>query len=105
MQLHADRLSGKVRAVPTRSTDTAAGAARMHETRIYMAHRSEDGDPQKCWWLTRPEVDHDPEFPRASALFTEGTRRIGSSRSIGPANHKNTAPLQQHQRQCQLDAG
>ena len=72
VQVHVDRLSGKVHAVPTRATDTTAYAARIV---LKMALRSGDGIPDVL------VVDHDPTF--TSALF-------GSSLIIGLAYHKNT---------------
>ena len=79
VQVHVDHLSGKVHAVPTRSTDTAADAAQII---LEMALRSGDGIPDVL------VVDHDPKF--TSTLFREFTRRIGSSLIIGSAYHKNT---------------
>ena len=79
VQVHVDYLSGKVHAVPTRSTDTAADAARII---LDMALRSGDGIPDVL------VVDHDPKF--TSNLFREFTRRIGSSLLVGSAYHKNT---------------
>jgi hypothetical protein len=79
VQVHVDHLSGKVHAVPTRTTDTAADAARII---LEMALRSGDGVPDVL------VVDHDPKF--TSTLFKEFTRRIGSSLLIGSAYHKNT---------------
>ena len=79
VQVHVDYLSGKVHAVPTRSTDTAADAARII---LDMALRSGDGIPDVL------VVDHDPKF--TSTLFREFTRRIGSSLIVGSAYHKNT---------------
>ncbi len=72
------QVSGKVHAVPTRSTDTAADAARF----ILETLRSGDGVPDVLI------VDHDPKF--TSALLREFTRRIGSSLLVGSAYHKNT---------------
>jgi hypothetical protein len=79
VQVHVDHLSGKVHAVPTRATDTAADAAQII---LEMALRSGDGVPDVL------VVDHDPKF--TSKLFQEFTRRIGSSLLIGSAYHKNT---------------
>ena len=79
VQVHVDHLSGKVHAVPTRATDTAADAAQII---LEMALRSGDGVPDVL------VVDHDPKF--TSKLFKEFTRRIGSSLLIGSAYHKNT---------------
>jgi len=79
VQVHVDYLSGKVHAVPVRSTDNAADAARII---LDMALRSGDGIPDVL------VVDHDPKF--TSTLFQEFTRRIGSSLIVGSAYHKNT---------------
>ena len=79
VQVHVDFLSGKVHAVPTRSTDSAADAAAII---LEMALRSGDGIPDTL------VVDHDPKF--TSNLFREFTRRIGSSLLVGSAYHKNT---------------
>jgi hypothetical protein len=79
VQVHVDHLSGKVHAVPTRSTDTAADAARII---LEMALRSGDGVPDVLM------VDHDPKF--TSALFREFTRRLGSSLLVCSAYHKKT---------------
>ena len=79
VQVHVDYLSGKVYAVPCRSTDTAADAAKHI---LDMALRSGDGIPDVL------VVDHDPKF--TSNLFREFTRRIGSSLLVGSAFHKNT---------------
>ena len=79
VQVHVDHLSGKVHAVPTRATDTAADAAQII---LEMALRSGDGVPDVL------VVDHDPKF--TSTLFREFTRRLGSSLLIGSAYHKNT---------------
>ena len=79
VQVHVDHLSGKVHAVPTRATDTAADAARII---LEMALRSGDGVPDVL------VVDHDPKF--TSKLFKEFTRSIGSSLLVGSAYHKNT---------------
>ena len=79
MQVHVDFLSGKVHAVPTRSTDSAADAAAII---LEMTLRSGDGIPDTL------VVDHDPKF--TSNLFREFTRRIGSSLLVGSAYHKNT---------------
>ena len=52
VQVHVDHLSGKIHAVPTRATDTAAGAARIVLT---MALRSGYGIPDACWlWTATP---------------------------------------------------
>jgi hypothetical protein len=67
VRVHVDHLSGKVHAVPTRATDTAADAAQII---LKMALRLGDGVPDVL-------VDHDPKF--TSKLFQEFTRRIGPS--------------------------
>ena len=54
VQVHVDFLSGKVHAVPTKSTDTAADAAKII---LEMALRSGDGIPDVL------VVDHDPKSP------------------------------------------
>ena len=79
VQVHVDHFSGKVHAVPTRSTDTAADAAKIL---LEMVLRSGDGVPDAL------VVDHDPKF--TSKLFREFTRRLGSSLLVGSAYHKNT---------------
>ncbi len=79
VQVHVDHLSGKVHAVPTCATDTAADAARII---LEMALRSGDGVPDVL------VLDHDPKV--ASKLFREFTRSIGSSLLVGSAYHKNT---------------
>ncbi len=79
VQVHVDHLSGKVHAVPTRATDTAADAARII---LEMALCSGDGVPDVL------VVDHDPKF--TSKLFKEFTRSIGSSLLVGSAYHKIT---------------
>jgi hypothetical protein len=70
VQVHVDHLSGKVHAVPTRATDTAADAAQII---LEMALRLGDGVPDVRVLV----VDHDPKF--TSKLFQEFTRRIGPS--------------------------
>ncbi len=79
VQVPVDHLSGKVHAIPTRSTDTAADAARII---LEMALRSGDGVPDVL------VVDHDPKF--TSALFREFTQILCSSLLVGSAYHKNT---------------
>jgi hypothetical protein len=79
IQVQVDLLSGKVYAVPTRSTDTAAQAAQVI---LDMVLRSGDGVPDVL------VVDHDPKF--TSAVFQEFTRRLGSNLVVGSAFHKNT---------------
>jgi hypothetical protein len=76
VQAHVDHLSGtgKVHAVPTRATDTAADAARIVLTSRLRCPSA---------WATAfaQVVDHDPKF--TVTLFKEFTRRIGSSLLIG----------------------
>ena len=79
VQVHVDFLSGKVHAVPTRATDSAADAAQIL---LEMALRSGDGIPDVL------VVDHDPKF--ASSLFRKLTKRLGSRLIMGSAYHKNT---------------
>ena len=79
VQVHVDHFSGKVHAVPTRSTDTAADAARIL---LDMVLRFGDGVPDAL------VVDHDPKF--TSKVFREFTRSLGSSLLVGSAYHKNT---------------
>jgi hypothetical protein len=87
VQVHVDHLSGKVHAVPTRTPDTAADAARII---LEMALRSGDGVPDVL------VVDHDPKF--TSTLFKEFTRRIGSSLLIQGVYPGLGVP-QEHERQ------
>ncbi len=77
--VHVDYLSGKVYALPCRSTYTAADAAKHI---LDMTFRSGDGIPDVL------VVDHDLKF--TSNLFREFTRHIGSSLIVGSAFHKNT---------------
>jgi transposase InsO family protein len=79
VQVHVDHLSGKVHAVPTRSTDTAADAARII---LEMALRSGGGVSDVL------VVDHVPKF--TSALFRGIKQRLGSSLLVNSAYHKNT---------------
>ena len=68
VQVHVDYLSGKVHAVPTRSTNTAADTAKII---LDMALRSGDGVPDIF------VMDHC--LKNTSSLFGEFARRIGSS--------------------------
>ncbi len=72
VQVHFDYLSGKVHAVLTRSTHTAADAAQIIPK---MNLRSDDGVPDLL------VVDHDPKIK--NKLFWECTRTIGSSLLVG----------------------
>ena len=79
IQNHVDLLSGKVHAVPTRSTATAAEAAEIIRD---MCLRSGDGFPDVL------VVDHDPKF--TSDVFRAFVRSMGSCLIVGSAYHKNT---------------
>ena len=79
IQNHVDLLSGKVHAVPTRSTATAADAAAIIRD---MCLRSGDGFPDVL------VVDHDSKF--TSALFRSFVKGWGSCLIVGSAYHKNT---------------
>ena len=79
IQNHVDLLSGKVHAVPTRSTATAADAAAII---CDMCLRSGDGFPDVL------VVDHDSKF--TSALFRSFVKGWGSGLIVGSAYHKNT---------------
>ncbi len=81
VQVHVDYLSGKIHAVPTKSTDTAADTAQIT---LNMALRSGDGVLDVL--VTR--VDQDPKF--TSKLLREFKRCIGSSHLVGSAYHKIT---------------
>jgi hypothetical protein len=81
--VHVDRLWGKVHAVPTRATNTAADAARIH---VEMALCCVVTVSLTSWWTV--VVDHDPKLTRASTLFRESTRSICSSLPVG--HHRNT---------------
>ena len=74
-----DLLSGKVHAVPTRATATAADAAEIIRD---MCLRSGDGFPDVL------VVDHDPKF--TSDVFRAFAKGMGSCLIIGSAYHKNT---------------
>ena len=79
IQNHVDLLSGKVHAVPTRATATAADAAAILRD---MCLRSGDGFPDVL------VVDHDAKF--TSEVFRAFVRGMGSSLIVGSAYHKNT---------------
>ena len=79
IQNHVDLLSGKVHAVPTRATATAADAAEIIRD---MCLRSGDGFPDVL------VVDHDPKF--TSEVFRAFVKSMGSSLIVGSAYHKNT---------------
>ena len=79
IQNHVDLLSGKVHAVPTRSTATAADAATIIRD---MCLRSGDGFPDVL------VVDHDSKF--TSEVFRAFVKSIGSCLIVGSAYHKNT---------------
>ncbi len=74
VQVHVDHLSGKVHAVPTRATDTAADAAQII---LKMVLRSGDGVPDVL------VVDHWHDHKFTSTLLREFTRGLGSSLLIG----------------------
>ena len=79
IQNHVDLLSGKVHAVPTRTTATAADAAEIIRD---MCLRSGAGFPDVL------VVDHDAKF--TSAVFRAFVKSMGSSLIVGSAYHKNT---------------
>jgi hypothetical protein len=79
IQNHVDLLSGKVHAVPTRATATAADAAEIIRD---MCLRSGDGFPDVL------VVDHDPKF--TSEVFRAFVKSMGSCLIVGSAYHKNT---------------
>ena len=79
IQNHVDLLSGKVHAVPTRSTATAADAAAIIRD---MCLRSGDGFPDVL------VVDHDSKF--TSEVFRAFVKGWGSCLIVGSAYHKNT---------------
>jgi hypothetical protein len=79
IQNHVDLLSGKVHAVPTRATATAADAADIIRD---MCLRSGDGFPDVL------VVDHDPKF--TSDVFRAFVKGMGSCLIVGSAYHKNT---------------
>ena len=78
IQNNADLLLGKVHAVPTRSTATAADAAAIIRD---MCLRSGADFPDVLG------VDHDPKF--MSAVFQAFVKSMGSSLIVGSAYHKN----------------
>ena len=79
IQNHVDLLSGKVHAVATRATATAADAAEIIRD---MCLRSGAGFPDVLI------VDHDPKF--TSDVFRAFVRSMGSCLIVGSAYHKNT---------------
>ena len=79
IQNHVDLLSGKVHAVPTRATATAADAAAIIRD---MCLRSGAGFPDVL------VVDHDPKF--TSEVFRAFVKSMGSCLIVGSAYHKNT---------------
>ena len=79
IQNHVDLMSGKVHAVPTRATATAADAADIIRD---MCLRSGDGFPDVL------VVDHDPKF--TSEVFRAFVKGMGSCLIVGSAYHKNT---------------
>jgi hypothetical protein len=79
IQVHVDLLSGKLHAVPTRKTDTAAMAAEIIRD---MCLRSGDGFPDTL------VVDHDPKF--TSDIFRAFVKGMGTNLVVGSAYHKNT---------------
>ena len=84
IQNHVDLLSGKVHAVPTRATATAADAAAIIRD---MCLRSGDGFPDVL------VVDHDSKF--TSALLRDFAKGMGSC----PWPHSRLGVPQEHQRQ------
>ena len=79
IQNHVDLLSGKVHAVPSLATATAAEAAEIIRD---MCLCSCDGFPNVL------VVDHDPKF--TSDAFRAFVRSMGSCLIVGSAYHKNT---------------
>jgi hypothetical protein len=79
IQNHVDLLSGKVQAVPTRATATAAEAAEIIRN---LCLRSGTGFPDVI------VVDHDAKF--TSAVFQAFVKSMGSCLIVGSAYHKNT---------------
>jgi hypothetical protein len=79
IQNHVDLLSGKVHAVPTRSTASAGAAATIIRD---MCLRSGAGFPDVL------VVDHDPKF--TSEVFRAFVKSMGSCLIVGSAYHKNT---------------
>jgi hypothetical protein len=81
IQVHINLLSGKVHAVPTRATATAADAAVIIRD---MCLRSIDGFQDVL------VVDHDPKFTVTSDVFRAFVKSMGLSLIVGSAYHKNT---------------
>ena len=79
IQNHVDMLSGKVHAVPTRSTAMATDAAAIIRD---MCLRSGAGFPDVL------VVDHDAKF--TSEVFRAFVKSMGSCLIVGSAYHKNT---------------
>jgi hypothetical protein len=79
IQNHVDLLSGKVFAVPTRATATAADAAEIIRN---LCLRSGTSFPDVL------VVDHDPKF--TSDVFRAFAKGMGSCLIVGSAYHKNT---------------
>ena len=79
IQNHVDLLSGKVYALHTRATATAADAAEIIRD---LCLRSGTGFPDVL------VVDHDPKF--TSAMFRAFVKSMGSCLIVGSAYHKNT---------------
>jgi hypothetical protein len=78
IQNHIDLLSGKVHAIPTRATATAADAAEIIRD---MCLRSGDGFPDVL------VVNHDPKF--TSDVVRAFVRSMGSCLIVGLAYHKD----------------
>ena len=79
IQNHVDLLSGRVHAVPTRATATAADAATIIRD---MCLRSGAGFPDVL------VVDHDAKF--TSDVFRAFAKSMGSCLIVGSVYHKNT---------------
>ena len=79
IQNHVDLLSGKVHAVPTRTTATAADAAAIIRGKCL---RSGDGFPDVL------VVDHDSKF--TGGVFSAFVKGWGSTLIVGSAYHKDT---------------
>ncbi len=79
IQNHVDLLLGKVHAVPTCATATAAEASEIIRD---MCLRSGDGFPNVL------VVDHDPKF--TSEVFRAFVKSMGSCLIVGSAYHKKT---------------
>ena len=82
IQNHVDLLSGKVHAVPTRSTPSTATAADAAALIRDMCLRSGDGFPDVL------VVDHDSKF--TSEVFRAFVKGWDSCLIVGSAYHKNT---------------